>query len=145
MNDNRTIYMFNMLGNTLPFDEVKNTISDLVIADFVKKSLLILDSTVIVPCTLYTYDIFKNMFGFKQTGDCTSDSSTTENFNITDCQKIVDLIVDGLITEMPNLKEQEDRLKVEVRRMYGPGEFPFLCVRAKQDRGAWWFSYTITR
>ncbi len=142
--NNRFVAMFNCLQNDYEFDKVKNTISDLCIADFVKKSLTILSSSVIVPCSIYTYDIFKNMFCFFQRGDCTT-KDESETFLITDVDKIVDLIVDGLISDMPGLKEERNKLNKEVRRMYGPGEFPFLNVRAIHDKDAWWFSYSITR
>ena len=144
-NNNQDIVMFNCLVNEYPFEKVKNTIEDLCIADFVKKSLIILNSTPIVPCSLYTYDIFHKMFSFPQRGDCTADIDNVEKFIVTDTDKIVNLIVDGIITEMPGLKEQEGQLKIEVRRMYGKGEFPFLNIRAKYFNGAWYFSYNISR
>lgn len=143
--NNRSIAMFNQITNDYPFEKVKSTIEDLCIADFVKKSLIILESTPVVPCSMYTYDIFYQMFTFMQRGDCTADIDGVESWTSTDTDKMRDLIVDGLITEMPGLKEQEEQLKKEVKKMYGQGEFPFLSIKAKHHQGSWWFSYNITR
>ena len=138
-------------------------------SDFVRKCIVLLETCTTIPDSLYTYDVFRKMFCFNQEGDvCASSEDKVYKFTISDASDLDDIvrrIVQGYVKR--NAKyctgNDEDDLVIKdliynniafdqskedlVRRMFGGGEFPFLCVKYAWHPGRkeWHYVYYITR
>jgi len=130
--------------------------------DFVNKCIAILETCSTIPRSLYTYDIFENMFCFMQKGDvCASGEKEVYKFTISDgvdISGIVKDIIDGYvqrnkkfsltaIPELIDLGVDSSKKENMIRCMFGAGEFPFLVVKYAwhEGRGEWQYVYHITR
>jgi len=150
--ENQNVIMFNSIEGFSKDDsanpELLTKIINGVKRDFVVKCVAILNTCGVVPCSLSTYEIFNNWFSFDQHGDVTasSEEKSVYKFTISDSEDI-DEEVKAIVVKYNKTHNDEPVDEDQVHRMFGSGEFPFLCVRYAwhEGREEWHYTYKITR